>query len=89
MNTGPRHCRKLGWAVSYTKNLSQDTRTTHDTDVIGATTLMWHIIRSVMPTEVTSDIEEQLSALDLPRMATRDVSQGAYPVSSGYFLYID
>lgn len=53
-------------------------RADHDNDVIGATTMMWYIIRSVMPTEVTRDIDEQLSALDLPRMATRDVAQGTH-----------
>ncbi|KAH9835213.1 uncharacterized protein C8Q71DRAFT_870583 [Rhodofomes roseus] len=49
LNGGPRHARVLGWAKSYTKVLSRDSREQHDTDIIGATGIVWSLIQSAAP----------------------------------------
>ena len=76
LNMGPRHARVLGWAKSYTKNLSASSRVEHDTDVVGAVSMVWALIKSIAPTEVVGIAEREMENAGLPRMATRDVAAG-------------
>ena len=76
LNLGPRHARVLGWAKSYKKNLDQPTRIKHDQDAVGAVSVLWSLLQSVMPRDVLDTVDECLGALHLPRIATRDIKQG-------------
>ena len=73
LNMGPRHARVLGWAKSYTKNLDNSERIIQDQEVIGAASLMWSLIQSVVPHEITEHVMQCLEDASLPALATRDV----------------
>ncbi|KAH8108639.1 hypothetical protein DFH11DRAFT_1516595, partial [Phellopilus nigrolimitatus] len=75
LNMGPRHARVLGWAKSYTKDLDFSTMVEHDTEIIGAVSLIWSILKSVMPADVTDHVEKKLDAEGLPRIATQNVAE--------------
>ncbi|KAF8179186.1 hypothetical protein BJ912DRAFT_1045174 [Pholiota molesta] len=85
LNAGARHVCALGQAKSYTKDLDQGTRINHDTDVIGAVSITWSLIRSVMPIEVLGEVDRALELDGMPRLATRDVceSHGFHIKSNG------
>ncbi|KAF8204135.1 hypothetical protein BJ912DRAFT_841678 [Pholiota molesta] len=85
LNTAARHVCVLGQAKSYTKDLDQGTRINHDTDVIGAVSITWSLIRSVMPVEVLGEVDRALERDGMPRLATRDVceSHGFHIKSNG------
>ncbi|KAH9828646.1 uncharacterized protein C8Q71DRAFT_893685 [Rhodofomes roseus] len=78
LNGGPRHARVLGWAKSYTKVLSQDNRQQHDTDIVGATGIVWSLIKSAAPREIMEHVEQCLQNEGMPDMATRDVAEGIF-----------
>lgn len=80
---GPRHARVLGWAKSFTKALDQDTMTSHDEDAVGAISIVWSLIQSVMPRDVLDCVDNKLAELKLPRLATRNIEEGK--VSNLYF----
>ncbi|KAF9221209.1 hypothetical protein BS17DRAFT_635463, partial [Gyrodon lividus] len=65
LNMGPCHACVLGWAKSFCKNLDDETKTIHDLKVVGATSMVWSIIRSVVPSEITDHIMECLEELPL------------------------
>ena len=73
---GPRHARVLGWAKSFTKALDQETLTSHDEDTVGVVSIVWSIIQSVMPRDVLDCVDNKLTELKLPRIATRNVEEG-------------
>jgi hypothetical protein len=76
LNLGPRHARALGWASSFTLKLDDGTKALHDLDVIGAVSLTWSLIRSVMPCEILEEVGKQLEGSGLPWLATRNVKEG-------------
>ncbi|KAJ7228015.1 hypothetical protein B0H12DRAFT_1030158, partial [Mycena haematopus] len=83
-NSGPFHARAFGLAVSFRKKLDQPTATQHDTDAIGAMTMTWTLADAFLPTEVITDTTEAVGEIGLPRMATRNVSEGpGYRISIG------
>lgn len=73
---GPRHARVLGWAKSFTKALDQETLTSHDEDAVGAISIVWSIIQSVMPRDILDCVDDNLTKLKLPRLATRNIKEG-------------
>jgi hypothetical protein len=87
LNAGARHVCALGQAKSYTKDLDQGTRINHDTDVIGAVSITWSLIRSVMPIEVLGEVDRALELDGMPRLATRDVCESKL-FSISYFLIL-
>ena len=76
INNGPRHARQVGWAKSYNKILTLEDMIAHDEDIIGATSLMWAIMRSLLPVEVVREIETGLLQDWVPRIASRNVADG-------------
>ncbi|KAA1480092.1 hypothetical protein DENSPDRAFT_789943, partial [Dentipellis sp. KUC8613] len=76
LNAGPRHARILGWAKSYTKKLTPQAQEDHDRDVIGATGIVWSLIKSVAPVEIMEYVDQCLEEEDMPRMATRSIPEG-------------
>ncbi|KDR73907.1 hypothetical protein GALMADRAFT_21621, partial [Galerina marginata CBS 339.88] len=78
LNNGPWHARVIGLAKSYTKHLDTVTQIEHDREVIGAVSITWSIIRSVMPREVLEHVDDCLERYGLPRLATRNVAPGIY-----------
>lgn len=42
-NAGPRHARVFGLAKSFTKDLDDETKISHDTDIIAAMNLVWGV----------------------------------------------
>jgi len=80
MNMGPRHARVLGWAKSYTKKLDVDTMIEYDLDAVGGLSIMWSFVQSVMPLEVRDHVNSRLAEVGLPRLATRNVDEGAVSI---------
>lgn len=78
LNTGARHANVLGQAKSITKDLDRDTRIDHDMDVIGAVSITWSLICSVMSTEILSEVDDALEADGMPRLASRDVAESKF-----------
>ena len=76
LNMGPRHARVLGWAKSFTRQLTQETMVKHDSDVIGGAAVVWQIIRGVIPDEVFGAVDDILKYECLPSLATQNVPTG-------------
>lgn len=73
---GPRHARVLGWAKSFQKVLDEDTMISCDEDAVGALSIMWSLIQSVMPRNVLDCVDDKLADMKLPRLATRNIKEG-------------
>ncbi|KAF9246836.1 hypothetical protein BU15DRAFT_25346, partial [Melanogaster broomeanus] len=82
--TGARNARVLGWAKAYCKNLDRATQVMHDQEVIGATSMAWGLIKSVVPSEITDHILKRLEEEGLPSLATRNIDEGP-----GFALTLD
>ena len=80
LNTGPRHCRVIGWAKSYTKKLDPAAAEVHDQDVIGASSFFWSLAKGLLPSDTIVDVEKELENAELPRISTRHISQNQNPV---------
>lgn len=76
INMGPCHCRVLRWAKSYTKKLDGEIKVDHDLDTVGALSIMWSLVWSVMPVEILKEVDLQLGEDGLPHLATQNVAQG-------------
>lgn len=81
LNAGPWHARVSGFAKSYTKNLSSETKIIHDQEIIGAVSFIWQLIRSVSPPEITGHVEQKLHEEGLPSIATQNVAEGGQKLS--------
>jgi len=88
-NAGPRHCRVWGPAVSYKPGKSPDTMLAHDQDILATMSLMWAIVKSYMPQEVVSAIEEVMEATGMPHMATQLVDEGFSPFLKTVSISVD
>lgn len=75
LNMGPRHARILGWAKSFTRNLSDKEMIQQDTDLLGGMSLLWALIKAYLPTDVTKPVQHKLDGI-YPTMATRNVPEG-------------
>lgn len=82
LNSGPRHARISGWAVSFVKRLLLYEKVAHDEDVIAAVTLTWALALRAFPKEITDNIKSRLEDEKLPRIATRNVSEGSLMIRS-------
>ncbi|KAK6972290.1 hypothetical protein R3P38DRAFT_2668548 [Favolaschia claudopus] len=78
-NAGPRDLRVFQLAKSYTKNLDEQTKADHDTEVIAALTITWATAKAWLPLDITNKIEDTLEENGLPRIATRNI-----PAGNGY-----
>jgi hypothetical protein len=78
LNTGPRHARCVGWCVSYTKTLSEEVMVMHDTEIIGAVSIIYQIVKAHLPAEIGREMETQFSDYKLPHTASRRVAPGQY-----------
>lgn len=76
LNAGPQHARVSGFAVSYTKALDNRAKQLHDEDVIGAVSLVWQLIKTVSPSEITEHVEKKLTEEGLPSIAIPNVAEG-------------
>ncbi|KAJ7924665.1 hypothetical protein B0H13DRAFT_1601450, partial [Mycena leptocephala] len=82
-NAGPRHARIFGLAISYTKKLDKATVVDHDLDTIGTLTLLWSIVKSLLPAETINGVTAAVGEIGLPKLATHNVSEG-----TGYRLSV-
>ncbi|KAJ7816004.1 hypothetical protein B0H13DRAFT_1621333, partial [Mycena leptocephala] len=82
-NAGPRHARIFGLAISYTKKLDKATVVDHDLDTIGTLTLLWSIVKSLLPAETIDGVTAAVGEIGLPKLATHNVSEG-----TGYRLSV-
>lgn len=90
LNMGPRHCRILGWAKSFTTKLDREAKISQDTDLIGAMSLLWAFVKSRVPRDITQPVQDILDGdfpqdtdedfkdlkLQYPRLATQNVPEG-------------
>ena len=84
LNTGPRNARVLGWAKSFTKDLSSETMTSRNEDVIGAVSIVWALLRAAAPTDVTDKIEEAMEDAGVPNLSTDNVHSGGKIACLGF-----
>ncbi|KAJ7892447.1 hypothetical protein B0H13DRAFT_1625588, partial [Mycena leptocephala] len=82
-NAGPRHARIFGLVISYTKKLDKATVVDHDLDTIGTLTLLWSIVKSLLPAETIDGVTATVGEIGLPKLATHNVSEG-----TGYRLSV-
>ena len=48
----------------------------HDLDTVGALSIMWSLIQSIMPGEILNQVNSCLTAVGLPRLATQNLDEG-------------
>ncbi|KAL0060974.1 hypothetical protein AAF712_012205 [Marasmius tenuissimus] len=60
-----------GWGVSYKKEYPREECVAHDEDVVAVSSIFWSLIMSMMPSEVTSPVREQLEKHSIPHLASR------------------
>jgi hypothetical protein len=77
MNMGPRHARVLGWAVSFTRKLSDKEKTRQDANLLGAMSLLWALAKSYVPLDITDPMQKLLDE-SYPTMATPHIPVGKY-----------
>ena len=77
-NTGPRHARAFGHAVSFTKKLDEETKELRDQDIVAAGSLLWNLILSRMPADVLEEVETSLQESGLPTLSTQRVPDGRF-----------
>ncbi|EDR07183.1 uncharacterized protein LACBIDRAFT_328192 [Laccaria bicolor S238N-H82] len=83
LNMGARHARILGWAQSFTRDLTHEQKVQQDTDLLGGMSLLWALIKAYLPTDVTKPVQDKLDGI-YPTMATRNVPEGC-----GFSISID
>ncbi|KIJ89836.1 hypothetical protein K443DRAFT_117460, partial [Laccaria amethystina LaAM-08-1] len=83
MNMGPRHARVLGWAVSFTRKLSDKEKTRQDANLLGAMSLLWALAKSYVPLDITDPMQKLLDE-SYPTMATPHI-----PVGCGFSVTLD
>ncbi|KAF9470509.1 hypothetical protein BDN70DRAFT_821300, partial [Pholiota conissans] len=86
LNLAARHARVLGWAVSFVRKLDATARTARDTDVVGAVSITWSMIRAAMPVEILAEVDRALAIDGLPRLATRSVRENK---GRGFHITVD
>lgn len=77
LNMGARHARVLGWAKSFSRKLSSDQRMQQDQDLLGAMSLLWALVKSHIPADITTPVQKQLDD-GFPSMATRNIPKGFF-----------
>jgi hypothetical protein len=63
---------------SYTKKLDDKIKIDHDLDTVGALSIMWSLVQSVMPVDLMEHVDSCLAKDGLPRLATRNVKEGFF-----------
>ncbi|KAJ7573170.1 hypothetical protein C8J56DRAFT_1173958 [Mycena floridula] len=82
LTMGARHATILGWGKSYRVQVDDRTRIAQDTDLIGALSIFWALVRSVFPVDITSEVDRLIEE-DYPSLASRDI-----PPGDGYQIMI-
>ncbi|KAF8876371.1 hypothetical protein CPB84DRAFT_1689182 [Gymnopilus junonius] len=75
LNMGARHARVLGWAKSFSRNLTENQKFQQDVDLLGSMSLLWATVKSHIPQDITGKVQEKLDA-GFPSMATRNIPEG-------------
>lgn len=75
-NAGPRDARVYGLAKSYSRSVDSDTMVDRDNDAIAVLTIMWGLVKGLIPQEIVSEVNQCLDAEGMPRIATRNVKPG-------------
>ncbi|TFK18725.1 hypothetical protein FA15DRAFT_562946, partial [Coprinopsis marcescibilis] len=79
MNMGPCHARVLGWAKSFTQNLSTEEKVSQDTDLIGAMSILWCLAKAQLPIDIIHQITTFLDEQSYPMMGTQNL-----PAEAGF-----
>lgn len=82
LNMGARHARVLGWAKSFFVPLSLEEKKNQDSDLIGAMSLFWALIKAFVPKDITDEVQALLD-MHYPPLATLNI-----PPSKIYFQVI-
>jgi len=86
LNMGSRHARILGWAKSFNHELTTEEMIDEDTDLLGAMSLFWAIVKANIPEDIIQPTQDLLDS-GFPSMATRNIPQGLLRILfSGDFL---
>lgn len=72
---GARHARVLGWAKSFSRKLTESQKFQQDQDLLGAMSLLWALVKSYIPQDITAPVQKQLDD-GFPTMATRNIPEG-------------
>ncbi|KDR67757.1 hypothetical protein GALMADRAFT_146784 [Galerina marginata CBS 339.88] len=83
LNMGARHLQILGWAKSFNRKLTDQQMIEEDTNLLGAMSLLWALVKSYLPSDVTQPVQKLLDE-GFPTMATRNIPEGC-----GFSIVID
>ncbi|KDR65518.1 hypothetical protein GALMADRAFT_148627 [Galerina marginata CBS 339.88] len=83
LNMGARHLQILGWAKSFNRKLTDQQKIEEDTNLLGAMSLLWALVKSYLPGDVTQPVQALLDQ-GFPTMATRNIPEGC-----GFSIAID
>ncbi|KAI0073288.1 hypothetical protein K474DRAFT_1603604 [Panus rudis PR-1116 ss-1] len=87
LSGGPRHAQVYSWAKSYTKKLRLETMILHDRDCIGASGIVWQLIKAAVPCDIMDHVEYCLEQEGFPRMATHNVAEVGFSFYIGDTKY--
>jgi hypothetical protein len=75
LNMGPRHAQILGWAKSFTCKLTAEEMFYDDSDLLGAMSLLWALVKAYLPQEIIKPVQDRLDE-GFPTMATQNIPEG-------------
>jgi hypothetical protein len=83
-NAGARHLKVWGLAKSWNKKVDRETMVQHDEDATALLTVCWSLAKAHFPSDVMEYIEKCLEDSGIPRLATRNVSEGLWICGHSY-----
>jgi hypothetical protein len=75
-NAGPKDARIYGLAKSYKRSVDSETMVDRDSDAIAVLTIMWGLVKGLIPQDIVSAVNQRLDAEGMPCIATRNVEPG-------------
>ena len=61
---------------SYARLVDSDTMVDRECDAIAVLTIMWGLVKGLIPQEIVSEVNQCLDAEGMPRIVTRNVKPG-------------
>ena len=75
LNMGARHAKILGWAKSFTQNLTAEQMFHDDSDLLGAMSIFWALVKAHLPQDIIKPVQDRLNE-GFPTMATQNIPEG-------------
>jgi len=75
LNMGAQHACILGWAKSFSRELTAEQKFSDDSDLLGAMSLFWALAKANLPKDIIQPVQDLLDN-GFPTMATRNIPEG-------------